>query len=139
MTDKMNAKFAAFVQDAINHGCEQQEQNGPGFEYLTPCGLFPDARGRFIIQILNPNVQGNVTVFGYYMNPDGVQFNCGMFDARDGYANVLEQMHVASGTCNACGTYVGPDNMERYSFAGKACHDCVAAMREKYETTGWYD
>lgn len=39
--------------------------------------------------------------------------------------------------CSHCGK-TGVDTF-RYSFAGRCCKDCLPALREKYEQTGWCD
>jgi len=42
-------------------------------------------------------------------------------------------------TCPVCGKKVGRENMKRFCYAGRCCEDCLPAMKNKYETAGWYN
>ena len=41
--------------------------------------------------------------------------------------------------CPKCKKIVGIENMHQYSFAGRCCEKCLPAMRQEYETPGWYN
>lgn len=127
-----------FIQDAIAHGCKARE--GHSGEYISKLGIFDDATGYFLFQLCNPSDEdaNDVGVF-YLSGTEHREANLGDYNANDGYEAVLTAAHREAGTCDGCGRYFGPDNLDRYSFAGKACADCLPKLREKYEYAGWCD
>lgn len=57
---------------------------------------------------------------------------------RDASLNeIISKCNEKINTCPICNKTVPYKQQGHYSFAGRCCKDCLPAMKEKYETSGW--
>lgn len=141
----MNHIIKNLVAEARKHGCTVDPDVTDGNPYsvkiTTPNALFDDAKGKFEFLITNANCENTQMCYGYYILPCGGQFCCGndSYNTNLGYEELINQMHIDSGTCDHCHEYFGADKLHGVAFANKACDNCVDALRAKLETPGWCD
>ena len=61
------------------------------------------------------------------------------FNLRPDKGLSIESVIDSARTCDRCGKVVPFSQIQRYSFAGGGCPDCIDALRDEYEYPGWYN
>lgn len=68
---------------------------------------------------------------------DGMSINDYPIDIS--FKDLVSKCKADLDKCPICKKKVGLAKMNRYSFAGRCCPDCLPEMRKQYEQPGWYN
>ena len=124
--DDLNEDQQAYVDAVLEDGGECEEDYRGSYKVITRSPDTYDCSGVFVIDLYGDHLGV------YYRNPnDNIDWNCG--DIEDEAEYDLYALEEQAGTCPVCGQYVGVDNMERVSWAGRACVDCAPEENRKFQ------
>lgn len=118
----------AFIQSAISDGWDIK-QSYPSESIDRACKLTKDG---FVISAIRREGVGKwkYEVSLHAWGPDGLCIKLPMVYNSETFLK-------AEITCGVCKKEV--EKTYRYSFAGRACADCIPEARKKHEQPGWCD
>ena len=124
--EDLNEEQQAYVDAVLEDGGYWEEEYGGRYKLITRSPETYDCSGTFAIDLY-----GDHLGFFYNAPNSNVAWNCG--DIEDDEEYDLDVLAERAGTCPVCGYYVGVDNMEQVSWAGRACSDCAPEEQRKFQ------